>query len=436
MIRIVLAGAGALVSVGCATAINGSAESISRLEQQHAADPRSETLERSLGVAYFKAGRYGDARTALQQATSADPRDGIAALYLGLAAEAQNDVPSARKAYSTYLGVGASRATKDQIRARMQALELKEIQIDARNALAREAELSGVQGPENSVAVMPFTFSGPDTSLKPLERGFAELVTTDLSRVSALTVVERARLQAVLDEMALQQHEGVAGGTGVRLGHILQVRQVVAGSIQQQGNTLTTNAIAVNAVTSAATPEARDRETIDNVFTMEKNVVLGLLDNMHVQLTTAERNAIEQRPTRSLAAFVAFSRGLQLEDEGRFGDARQAFDNAVRLDPDFDAARAKSQETKTAVLGAAVSARTVEASLRRTAEGASVVGTGGGATAVAEGLNPSTAAGATTGGGSTTTQPAKDPSSGPGDDNPSTRSGIVTVPISQPGRRP
>ena len=58
---------------------------------------------------------------------------------------------------------------------------------------------------EPPVAVMPFQFTGADTSLKPIERGFAELVTTDLSHVSRLTVLERERIQGLLDEISLQQ---------------------------------------------------------------------------------------------------------------------------------------------------------------------------------------------------------------------------------------
>jgi TolB-like protein len=431
---------GALLAAGCATAISGSADSIARLEQERAADPKSEAVERSLGIAYFKANRFGDARTALQQATAMDARDGVAALYLGLTAEAQNDITGARKAYQSYLEVGRTRAAKNQIRARMEALKLKEVQLAARSALARESELAGVQAPDNTIAVMPFTFTGPDTTLKPLERGFAELVTTDLSRVSRLNVVDRMRLQAVLDEMALQQREGLAGGTGVRLGHILQVREVVAGSILQQGNELTTNAIAVNAATSAATPEARDQQTVENLFTMEKHIVLGLLQNMNIPITTAERNAIDQRPTASLAAFLAFSRGLQLEDQGRFDEASRSFDNAVNIDPGFAGARSKSQEAKSAVTGSLVTASTVESSLRGSSEGA-VVSTatststgsvGGGASTVAEGLNPSPAGNATSGAGSTTTQPVKDPSAGTGD-NPTTKTAKVTIKIGQPG---
>ncbi len=85
---------GALVLSGCATAISGSAEDISRLEQQRTAEPTSEAAHRSLGIAYFKAGRYDDAKKALSQAATMDPNDGVPALYLGLTDEAQNDIPA------------------------------------------------------------------------------------------------------------------------------------------------------------------------------------------------------------------------------------------------------------------------------------------------------------------------------------------------------
>ncbi len=441
--RVALLLGASLSAVGCATTISGSAESITRLERARAADPRSPSAQRALGIAYFRANRYADARAALEQAASMDQRDGVAALYLGLTAEAQNDLTGAERAYRSYLAVGKTRATKNQVRDRLEALKLRRVQAEAKAALAREAQLATSAGSPNTVAVMPFQFSGADTSLKPLERGFAELVTTDLSRVSRLTVLERERLQALLHEIELQQHSGAADGTGVRAGKILQVGKMVGGSIQQQRDELVANAIVTDLATTTIGTPARDQRSLDELFTMEKNIVLGVLQNMGIVPTTAERNAIEQRPTRSLAAFLAYSRGLQLADQGRFDDASRAFDNALRIDPGFAPAAQKSQDVKSAAIGQSQSAASVEASLRG-AEGAAVnaaaqgatvsTSVGGGASAIAEGLNPSTAGGATTGGGSTTTQPQVDASAGTGGDNPSTKAGRVTIVIKQPGK--
>ena len=438
---------GALFVSGCATAISGSADSITRLEQARTADPKSEPVQRSLGIAYFKANRHGDAKTALQQAASMDPNDGVAALYLGLNAEAQNDLPAARAAYESYLRVGKTRGVKNQISERLVVIARKENEAAAKLAVAQERQRGSVPGPATTVAVMPFTFAGRDTTLKPLERGFAELVTTDLSRSSRLTVVERARLQALLDEIALQQ--AVGAQSGVRAGKILQAGRLVGGSIAQVG----TDQLSVNAtVTNVQTTQtegagARGQQVAEQIFTLEKDIVFALFNDMRIQLTTAERTAIEQRPTRSLQAFLAYSRGLELLDRGRYDEAGRFFDNAVRLDPNFGSAQQKSQEAKSGAAGTTVSAATVEGGLRGTTEGAAVNAatqgsttsgsTGASATSLADGLNPSTASGATSGGTTTTTTPASSSTSqtaasATGANNPTTKTAKVTIVIQQP----
>ncbi len=435
-----LATFGALTA--CAPAISGSVDNITRLEQARTADPSSEAVQRSLGIAYFKANRLDDAHTALQRAVAADPRDGAAALYLGLTAEGQQDLPTARAAYENYLKVGESRSTKNQIRDRLELLKLREVQLQAKQALADEAKRSSIPGPRNTVAVMPFSFSGADTSLKPLERGFAELVTTDLSRSTQLTVLERAQMQAMLDELALQGANGVAEGTGVRAGKMLQAGRMVGGTIQQSGNALRANALVTDLATTQVGTPASDQQALDQVFTLEKNIVLQLFSSLGVQLTTAERNAIEQRPTRSLAAFLAFSRGLELEDRGRLDEANRLFDNASRIDPGFAAAQQKARESRAATAGAAVSSASVESSLRGTSEGAvvgaatlgtvTVTGIAATTASLADGLNPSTAGGATSGAAGASTQPGKDPSSATGADNVSSKTAKVTITVHKP----
>jgi tetratricopeptide (TPR) repeat protein len=429
----------ALLACGCATAISGSADNIARLEQARTSKPESEQVQRSLGIAYFKGNRLSDAHVALQRAASMAPADGMAALYLGLTAEAQNDLPSARTAYDNYLKVGKTRAVKKQIAERLTVIARKEHEAAAKQAIAQEQQLSSVPGAPRTVAVMPFAFTGSDTSLRPLERGFAELVATDLSRSSQLTVVERDRLQAILGELRLQQ-TGVAPGTGVRVGKILQAGRLVGGNIAQlDADHLRASAFVTN-VQSAQTEGngANDQQTVEQLFTLEKNLVLRLFTDLNVTLTTAERNAIEQRPTRSLAAFLAFSRGLEAEDRGDFAAAARYFDNAVRLDPGFAPAQQRSEETHNLAAGELVTTNSLEFGLRGTGEGQSITGAQGAsnagntAIATAEGLNPSVTGAATSGGAATSAQPTKDPSSGTGGDNVATKTAKVVIVIHQP----
>src|SRR5204863_9723546 len=115
---------------------------------------------------------------------------------------------------------------------------------------------------------------------------------------------------------------------------------------------------------------------------------------------------------KSLAAFLAYSRGLEAQDGARFDDAARFYDNAFRLDPGFRPAQQRSQEMKSIVAGSGVTASSIESSLRGSIEGQSGTRASGGANTalgMAEELNPSISGAATGSGLGTTTQPAKDP---------------------------
>jgi len=433
------------LAAGCASVQATPDVLIARLEKQRAADPKSGNVLRALGVQYYKQQRFADARASLTEAATISPNDGVVALYLGLSAEGMNDLPAAKAAYSGYLKVGRTQRVRGQLEGRLAAMQRRDLLDAAKAAVQREATVSLTPGDKTTVAVMPFSFTGADSTLKPLERGFAELLTTDLSQVKALTVVDRSRLQAILNEIELQKSGAVDSTTMVRAGKLIQAGTLVQGSIVQTADRLRADAALVSVATNqvGATP-ASDEQEMARLFEMEKTIALKLIDGLVPGLmTVAERNSIEQRPTKSLQAFLAYSQGLQHEDQGRFDDASRAYGNALKIDPNFGAASRKSTETKSLALGNTVTPASVEAGLKGTSEGAVVTaatngnatsgGTSGGssaAQAAVEQLNPSTVAAATSGTTTSTPVPARDPSAGT--DNPATPQAKVIIVVKPP----
>jgi hypothetical protein len=178
----------------------------------------------------------------------------------------------------------------------------------------------------------------------------------------------------------------------------------------------------VNVPTTQIQGVAQGTDQIDQLFNLEKKIALDLFTELGVTLTVAERNAIEQRPTRSLAAFLAYSRGLAAQDDGRYDDAAHYFNDAARIDPGFRAAQQKGQEARAVSAGSIITTQTIETGLKGTSEGAtvaaaalgstSVVTVGGGGSlggtihSAANGLNGSAAGDATAGAGVGTTLPS------------------------------
>ena len=208
---------------GCASGgARTPAESVTRLEAERTKNPNSAAALRALGIAYFQAERFPEARDVLAAAEQALANDGVTALYRGLTAEALNDLTGARDYYSRYLTLGTSAKTKKQIRDRLATVARRELELTAKAAVAQEAQLSSQPGAPNTIAVPPLKFSGSDTSLIPLERGVAELLITDLARSKQLTLLERERMQVLLDEVGRSQGDRVDDATKVRAGKILQ----------------------------------------------------------------------------------------------------------------------------------------------------------------------------------------------------------------------
>jgi tetratricopeptide (TPR) repeat protein len=394
---VVLIAATSIVAA-CATSGTGTG-GVARLEKARASRPNDPAVARSLGIAYYKAGKYADARRLLDQAVRLDPRDGSAALYLGLTAEQQKDLTGAKAAYQAYVRYGRTSKVRRQLETRLAAVTRQELATAAKAAVAREQQLGTQTASARTVAVLPLEFRGSDSTLKPLERGFAELLTIDLARSKQLTVVERARLQALLDEIKLQQSGATDATSNVRAGKIIQAGRIVQGAIVQNGQRLRVDAAIVNTQTSALAGGAANENTLEQLFAIEKAIVVQLFDSLGVRLTAEERKELELIPTRSLQAFLAYSRGLMLEDAGRYDEASRVFNDAMRLDPGFLQAQQKGSQTAAAAQGMQINVASIEANLTGTTEenianrsqqGEAPPSSGeGGANDVANTLNPS-----------------------------------------------
>jgi TolB-like protein len=216
---------------------------------------------------------------------------------------------------------------------------------EARQALAQEATLSKTPPPPNTVAVMPFRYTGTDSTYAPLSRGLASLVVTDLSRVHSLRLLERERMQALLDEMKLTESGRVDPATGARSGHLIGASQVVQGQFDVQPNQLRVNASVVRTQDAGVAATGTGSDRLQALFDVEKQVVFQLLGKMGITLTPGEQTAISERPTRDIEAFLLYSRGLAAQDQGNFAAASQAFSAAAVRDPGFSAAGAAAQSS-------------------------------------------------------------------------------------------
>jgi tetratricopeptide (TPR) repeat protein len=458
-----LALASALSAAEAQQVVTTQDRALAKLQAELSKNPSSFAAIRAVGFKLFELKRYAEARPLLEQARTMKPKDGMAALYAGMAAEETKDLSAARTAYSKYLEVGTSKKTKDDIRGRIIAISREELKQTAAAAVANEQALRGQQVDGKTVAVLPFRCVC-DTAYKPLERGLAELVVTDLSVSKQLRVLERDRMQAIADEIRLSTAGAVEAGTATRAGKLIQAGTIVNGSVSIAGATMSLASALVNTNSGQIMPNSPSVPDglLSALFDAEKKFVLGVFGVLDVKLLASEQKLFDRPPpTRNLQAFLAFSRGLLAQDAGRLDEARAFFESARTSDPGFNIAVQRANQTAAAQQQATTTTTTVDQGVRNTSEGQSVTAASNGvATAatpnavlanVVANVNPTTtntvqnnttqsgntggtggSGGGSSGGGSAPPTTQNTVSQATGTDQPATRTGQVTIVIKRP----
>jgi tetratricopeptide (TPR) repeat protein len=341
---------GAALLAGCAAGSGGmqvNPADIPALEAQAQERPTDAALMTRLGIAYYGQQNWARARDVLATAATLNPGNYRALVYLGLSYEELGALDSARTTYERARGATRGARQRGEIDDRLQLLTRKELAAAARRAIAQESTLAATPPEANTVAVFPFRYLGTNDTLRPLERGLAQLVVSDLGKVRSLKLLEREQVQALVDELRLASDGRVDPATGARGGRLLRAQNVVQGSLQEAGgNDVRLDANAVNSTTASVSGSGSASGPLDQLLDQEKTVVFQLLDRMGIQLTPAERTSLEERPTRDLQAFLLYSEGLAAEDRGDFGGAASLFGRAAARDPGFRDAGARAQASQ------------------------------------------------------------------------------------------
>ena len=316
---------------------------LNALESEYARNPKDAGLATRVGIALFDQKQYGRARDVLQSAVALGEQNYTARVYLGLAHEELGQLDSARAQYTRAASLTGDARRKSEIQDRLTLLTRKELRSAAKAAIAQEATLSRQPVTENAVAVFPFRYVGTNPDLAPIGRGLTQLMITDLAKVSRLKLLEREQVQALVDEMALTESGKVDPANGARSGRMLRASRVLQGSVQDvpARSQIRLDAAMVNATDANVVATGSASDQLQQLFTMEKQVLAGIIQQMGITLSPAEQRALSERPTADLQAFLAFSRGLEAEDRGDWKGAADNFGAAAARDPNFRAARDK-----------------------------------------------------------------------------------------------
>jgi TolB-like protein/Flp pilus assembly protein TadD len=189
--------------------------------------------------------------------------------------------------------------------------------------------------PNKSIAVLPFENLSEEKANVFFADGVQDEILTDLAKIADLKVISRTSV--------MQYKSGVARNLR-EIGKQLGVAHLLEGSVQRAANKVRVNAQLIDARSDAHLwAQTYDRDLAD-VFAIQSEIAQKIADQLQAKLSPKEKAAIEERPTKDLAAYDLYLRAKELIYDGRVNVSRarendftsiQLLEQAIARDPAF-----------------------------------------------------------------------------------------------------
>jgi adenylate cyclase len=179
-----------------------------------------------------------------------------------------------------------------------------------------------------AIAVLPFVNMSEDQGQEYFSDGMTEDLITDLAKLTALFVI--ARNSAFTYKGKTIKIE--------QIGRELGVRYLIEGSVRMANSRVRITAQLVDTTTGYHLWAERYDRDVQDIFAVQAEIARRITTALALQLTPEETKSIEQKDTANLEAWEHFMRGLELyrhytKEEN--AQAREHFEQAMRLDPQF-----------------------------------------------------------------------------------------------------
>lgn len=203
-----------------------------------------------------------------------------------------------------------------------------------------------------TVAVMYFNngaIGASNQELAPLSHGIADLLITELSGNAAIRVVERDKLQKLLEEQNLSSADRVDRETAVRVGRVLGVHHMIFGGFvtDARGN-MRIDARAVNVETSRIEHVESVQGKKDDLMTLITDLAVKLNRGMKLpEMPRAVRDARMERSRQvPFQATMLYSRALAAKDSGNELEAIKLLSRSLEQFPDYEPAKRELKKLK------------------------------------------------------------------------------------------
>jgi TolB-like protein len=206
-------------------------------------------------------------------------------------------------------------------------------------AMAAAAPLVGQQGGLPTLAVLDLRDGGsmgPDVQdLSNLGAGLAMMLTTEMMRNPRTSMVERDQIKQLVAEQSLTLSGMIDPSTAIEVGKLLGAQYMLFGTYTDIMSRLRIDVRVVEVQTGKLMQAREVTRARDEVFETVAELAGMIFEDLDLEPT---EEVARPKPTPA-AAVIFFSKGIGYEDRGDADKAKEMFESALRIFPDYREAK-------------------------------------------------------------------------------------------------
>ena len=155
--------------------------------------------------------------------------------------------------------------------------------------------------------------------VEPLKKGLADMLITDLTKVQAFRVVERERLNDILEELKLNQTAAIDQSTAQKVGKLLGAQTLLLGSyINFYGGKMRVDLRIIETETGLTLKAEEITDDVDDLFDMVKDLTAKVVDGLDIKLSEEEKTDMNlKRGSVNIEASLYYAQAVEKEDAAR-----------------------------------------------------------------------------------------------------------------------
>jgi TolB-like protein len=185
------------------------------------------------------------------------------------------------------------------------------------------------------------------SEMAPLSKGLADMFITELGKISALQVVERNKLQELLEEMKLAQAGLVSGKSAQEVGKMLGAQHLLFGSFMMMLDKKMRIDVRIVNVEAGVTVKAEEATgSPKDLYKLVATLIVKISKDLNVQLSKTDAAKLAAVDNTSFDAALYYAKGLEYEDAKEYKNAARMYEAALKQNAAFTKARERLTAVK------------------------------------------------------------------------------------------